>query len=98
MVTDNAMSAERKPVFDRIPQDAKLMAAMMPKGAAELLLKFGRSDLSGILPESVTFLQENALIEHTQSLNGNWAWIVTPEGKQVRKALERNAIGKAKEE
>jgi hypothetical protein len=71
----------------RISDD--MMIAMMPEGAKALLLAFGRCDLSGVLPESVEFLTENGLIDRAKSLNGTMAWIVTPEGKRVRKAIEK---------
>jgi len=69
---------------------AKYMATMMPPGASRLLLAFGRSDLKGILPESVDFLSCNGLIERAKSLNGTPAWIVTTSGKRVRRELERH--------
>jgi hypothetical protein len=75
-------------IFDRIPQQSKDFATMMPESAKELLLAFGRRNLTGIPAEAVEFLKANALIDYMPSVNGNWAWIVTPEGKRVRKALE----------
>jgi hypothetical protein len=76
-------------LFSRVSQCDKDMADMMPEGAKALLLAFGRCDIKGILPESVEFLKDNGLIEHATSLNGTAAWIVTPLGKRIRKAIER---------
>jgi hypothetical protein len=88
-MTEEKKALPRTAIFDRIPHGSKLMAEMMPEGAKALLLAFGRCDLKGVLPESVGFLKDNGLIERATSLNGTAAWIVTPEGKRVRKALEK---------
>jgi len=67
---------------------AGILAGMMPEGAAEVLRAFGKSDMDNIPGADIDYLKEFKLIERQVNVfSGEKIWVLTNDGKKVRKFL-----------
>jgi hypothetical protein len=71
-----------------VTRKMQMLVDTMPSEAVEVIRKFGCADMDDIAGRTIDYLKAMRLIERTKNLlTGELIWVLTADGKRVRKIL-----------